>query len=86
MISHKLELIFNHAILNANKLKHEFLSLEAILVAMLDDQAIQEVLDYLHVENDLLKKELEEFLRNPEHFSILTEERISELSEKQFQD
>jgi hypothetical protein len=37
MLSQKLEMIFNKAVRKANERKHEFLTLENILLALLED-------------------------------------------------
>ena len=44
MISQKLEQILNKAIKRANKKKHEFLTLENVLLSMLEDETVVEVL------------------------------------------
>lgn len=82
----KLDLVINNAIKKSNSLKHEFLSLEALLHALLLDEEVQAVLENLEVDIDELSNELEDFLKEESNFSILDEEKILELSESQFSD
>lgn len=84
MISQKLEQILNMAIKRANEKKHEFLTLESVLLAMLDDEAVHEVLLDSGVNLDDLKKDLTDFLDEDSNFSLLTDEEIQELNKKQF--
>lgn len=84
MISQKLEVIFNRAVKMANEKKHEFITLENILLVLLEDQAIQKVLGECGADIKGMKKELIAFIENDDNFSILSEEEIEELSQKQF--
>src|SRR5690606_10896475 len=84
MISQKLEQILNKAIKRANEKKHEFLTLESVLLAMLDDEAVNEVLVDSGVNLSDLKKDLIEFLDEDSNFSLLTDEEIQDLNKKQF--
>ena len=84
MMSQKLEEIFNRAIKKANDLKHEYLNLEMLLLSLLDDSYVRETIENCGGRVDDIQKDLEEFLSNNENFSILTENQIQELSEKQF--
>lgn len=84
MISQKLEQILNKAIKRANEKKHEFLTLESVLLAMLEDEAVHEVLTDSGVNIEDLKKDLIEFLDEDSNFSLLTDEEIQELNKKQF--
>ncbi|GAB4011132.1 MAG: ATP-dependent Clp protease ATP-binding subunit ClpA [Bdellovibrio sp.] len=86
MMSQRLEYIINQAIKKANELKHEYLTLEDMLFAMLDDEQVKEVLVQLGVNTEELRVELESFMKNHENFSVLTDEEIEELSKKQFVD
>lgn len=85
-MSQRLEFIINQAIKKANELKHEYLTLEDMLFAMLDDEQVKEVLKQLGVNTEELRVELEEFMKNKENFSILSDNEIEELSKKQFVD
>jgi ATP-dependent Clp protease ATP-binding subunit ClpA len=84
MISPQLELILNQAIKKANTKKHEFLTLENVLLAMLKDQKVADLLNECQVDINLLEQDLNEFIDNDENFSILTDEEIDELNESQF--
>ena len=84
MISQQLEQILNKAIKRANEKKHEFLTLENVLLAMLDDETVNEVLSDCGANLPELKKELTGFLGEDSNFSLLTEEEISDLNRKQF--
>jgi ATP-dependent Clp protease ATP-binding subunit ClpA len=84
MISSQLEQILNKAIRKANERKHEFLTLENVLLAMTDDEAVSEVLRDCGVDLKALRKDLETFINEDTNFSLLTEEEIQELNRKQF--
>lgn len=86
MMSKKLEMIMNTAIKRANELRHEFLTLESVLLAMLDDEQVAYVLGKCGVNIEEMRQELGEFIKTPENFSILSDAEIEELSEKQFVD
>ena len=86
-MSKKLELILNSAIKRANQLRHEYLTLETILLELVsNDEQVQEILRGCGVEPDAMKKELESFINDESNFSILDPNQISLLSEKQFVD
>lgn len=84
MISQKLEQILNRAIKKANEKRHEFLTLENVLLSMLDDETVNEVLVECGARLGDLKKELQEFLDEDNNFSILSEDEINDLNRKQF--
>lgn len=84
MISAQLEVLLNQAIKRANKLKHEFLTLENVLIALISDQGIKESLVNTGVDVDSLNMELLEFLQDPTHFSLLDDTDIEELAKEQF--
>ncbi|MCF8059720.1 MAG: AAA family ATPase, partial [Bacteriovoracaceae bacterium] len=86
MMSKKLEVIINGAIRKANELKHEYLTLEAMLLSMLDDEQVVEVIRSCDVNPKEIKTDLEEFLDTKENFSILSDGEVEELSKKQFVD
>ena len=85
-MSKKLEVIINTAIRKANELKHEYLTLEAMLLAMLEDEQVLEVITNCDADPKEVRAELEEFLNNPDNFSILSEQEVEELSKRQFVD
>lgn len=86
MMSKKLETIVNSAIKKANELRHEYLTLEGVLWAMLDDEQVVEVLKNCGADVEKMRSELESFLLDEANFSILNAEQIQNLSEKQFVD
>jgi ATP-dependent Clp protease ATP-binding subunit ClpA len=84
MISQQLEQILNKAIKRANEKKHEFLTLENVLLAMLDDASVSEVLVDCGASLSDLRKDLKVFLDEDSNFSLLTDEEILDLNKKQF--
>ena len=87
MMSKKLEIILNSSIKKANQLKHEYLTLETILLELVtNDEQVQEIIRSAGVETAQVKKELENFINDSSNFSILDQTQITLLSEKQFVD
>lgn len=87
MMSKKLEIILNSSIKKANKLKHEYLTLETILLELVtNDDQVQEIIKSCGVETTQVQKELEDFINDSSNFSILDQTQITLLSEKQFVD
>ncbi len=84
MISQKLEQILNKAIKRANEKRHEFLTLENVLLAMMEDETVSEVLSDCGASLPELKTELTKFLNEDSNFSLLSEEEIQDLNRKQF--
>lgn len=84
MISQKLEQILNKAIKRANEKKHEFLTLENVLLSMLEDENVVEVLNDCGANLGDLKNDLSGFLAEDSNFSLLSEEEIQDLNRKQF--
>lgn len=74
----------NKAIKRANEKKHEFLTLENVLLAMLEDETVIEVLADCGANLGDLKTDLADFLEEDGNFSILSEEEIQDLNRKQF--
>lgn len=85
-MSKKLEVIINEAIKKANVLRHEYLSLESVLLSMLDDDEVVAVLNSCGADVTKVKTELDQFLQDETNFSILSEGQVEELGEKQFVD
>ncbi|MDD0853821.1 ATP-dependent Clp protease ATP-binding subunit ClpA [Halobacteriovorax sp. GB3] len=85
-MSKKLEIIINEAIKKANELRHEYLTLEGVLLAMLDDEEVIDVLKACGADLKEIEIELMQFLDDATNFSILSDSQIQELSEKQFVD
>lgn len=86
MMSKKMDILFNMAIRKANQFKHEFLTLEWLLLVLLEDSEVVKVLVDCGANVEELKKELESFLAQNEHFSILNQEQIDRLASEQFAD
>ncbi|MFT6630951.1 MAG: ATP-dependent Clp protease ATP-binding subunit ClpA [Bacteriovoracaceae bacterium] len=86
MISAQLEILLNKAIKRANELKHEFLTLENVLLALLSDEKISTIIKDCGGNISGLEEDIQLFLKNSENYSLLTEEEIQELSDEQFDD
>lgn len=86
MMSKKLETIINTAIRKANRLRHEYLTLENVLLAMLEDGQVREVLSHCGANVEEIRKELVTFVEDDSNFSILSNDQIEELSKRQFVD
>ncbi len=86
MMSKKMDILFNIAIRKANQLKHEFLTLEWLLLVLLEDAEVVQVLVDCGAKIDELKRSLDEFLHQNANFSILTAEQIDRLAAEQFAD
>ncbi len=84
MISQKLEQILNKAIRRANEKHHEFLTLENVLLSMLDDETVNNILLECGANLGDLKKDLVGFINEDSNFSLLSDEEISDLNKKQF--
>jgi ATP-dependent Clp protease ATP-binding subunit ClpA len=84
MISPKLESYLNKSVQKANQLKYEFLTLENVLLSILDDETVQHVLNECGADLVLLRQELTDFVNDQTNFSTLSEEEIEELSSQQF--
>jgi ATP-dependent Clp protease ATP-binding subunit ClpA len=82
----RLEVIINSAVIKANLLKHEYLTLEIIFQSMLVDQEVREVMESCGANIAQMEKELEAFLIDDSNFSILSDDDIDELSKRQFAD
>jgi ATP-dependent Clp protease ATP-binding subunit ClpA len=84
MISQKLEQILNRAIKRANEKRHEFLTLENVLLSMMEDETVVEVLTDCGANLSDLRKELTKFLGEDSNFSLLSQDEIEDLNRKQF--
>jgi len=76
----------NKAVRRANDLRHEYLTLEGVFLALLDDEEVVSILDSCGAKVTELQTELVEFLENPKNFSILNDNQIEKLSQHQFAD
>lgn len=84
MISAQLEILLNKAIKKGNELKHEFLTLENVLWALLDDSTIKNIINECKVNVEDLRSDLISFIETDDNFSILDQEEIDELGKEQF--
>jgi len=84
MISSELENIFNKSIKFANSLNHEYVTLENVLLSLIEDPTIATILKRCSASKEELKGALEKFLDNSENFSILSDSEIKELAAAQF--
>ena len=84
MISAKLEVLLNKAIRKANEKKHEFLTLENVLLALLTDETVLKIMRDCNVSVEKLQSEVESFVNDDSNFSILSDEEIEELGNEQF--
>ncbi len=84
MISSDLEVIFNKSIKLANEKKHEFLTLENVLLGMLTDPAVAQCLSEIGADIDRLESELTDFMNEDKNFSILSDEEVEDLNKNQF--
>ena len=84
MISPQLELLLNKAIRRANKLKHEFLTLENVLLALLTEESVSSALKACGGNLDGLTTDIDAFLKSDSNFSIISDEEIEEIANEQF--
>lgn len=82
----KLDIIINEAVKTANRLRHEYISLEGVLLALLEDPEVIELIAAIGADENIIKGELRDFLQQPENFSVLTRDQVEELSKNQFRD
>lgn len=86
MKSKRLELIINSAIVKANQLHHEYLTLEILFLSMLSDEEVRSILEHCGADLARMEQELIAFINDQSNFSLLTDEEIKELSEAHFVD
>jgi ATP-dependent Clp protease ATP-binding subunit ClpA len=84
MISQQLEQILNRAIKRANEKRHEFLTLENVLLSMLEDETVRSILLECGANTSELQRDLQNFLNEDSNFSLLSEDEIQDLNRKQF--
>ena len=84
MQSNRIEIVINSAVIRANGLHHEYLTLECIFLSLLEDAVVRNVLENCGANLLSLENEISTFLNNSSHFSILTDEVIEEMSKQQF--
>lgn len=86
MIGQRLEFTINKAIKRANDLKHEFLTLENVLLSLIEDKEVSGVLENCGADTVEIKNELNDYLNDKDNFSILDDQQIDVLSKKHFVD
>ena len=79
MISPQLEVLLNKAIQRANKYKYEFLTIENVLLSLLDDETVSDVLVECGADLITLKKDLEELLAILEHQLAVRDDKLTVL-------
>jgi ATP-dependent Clp protease ATP-binding subunit ClpA len=82
----RLETIINSAVIKANILRHEYLTLEVMFKSVLEDLEVRNILESCKVNLPTLEKELDAFITTEDNFSLLSDDAIDELSRKQFVD
>jgi len=85
MIGQNLEVTLNRAVKLANQFRHEYLTLECLLLSLIEDQQVAEIIKDCGGDIVELEKELLEFIDGQNHFSILSTEEIQNLGKFQFQ-
>lgn len=73
--SKELQLVFDKAINDARKLKHEYVTLEHLLYAMLCEETFSTTVNGYGADVDLMKKELELFLKNKLDSIVINDEK-----------
>ena len=71
--STELQAVFDKAVGDAKKLKHEYVTLEHLTFAMLCEENFQESLEEYGADVDLLKSELENYIKSLEQIKIDTD-------------
>ncbi|MBN2359399.1 MAG: AAA family ATPase, partial [Deltaproteobacteria bacterium] len=78
MISKELEKTFGRAVADAKQRRHEYVTLEHILLALLDDPFGQDILQACGARVDVMRRELEEYLEGMESMAEGTEYEIDQ--------
>ena len=86
MIGQRLEFTINQAIKRANDLRHEYLTIENVLLSLIDDKEVSGVISSCGADTVELKTALEKYLGSSENFSILNDDQIEVLSKRHFVD
>lgn len=84
MISPQLEFLLNKSVQRANDRRHEFLTLENVLLSLLEDDKVIDVLSQCDTNLDELMSDLTVFIDDENNFSLLSEEEIDRLNKEQF--
>jgi ATP-dependent Clp protease ATP-binding subunit ClpA len=74
--SNELQLIFEKSIQVAQKLKHEYLTIEHLLFAMLCEESFVNCVNGFGADSDYLKKNLEHFLKHKQKEITTTEDNV----------
>lgn len=80
----RLEIVLNEAVRKANQLRHEYLTLEILLWALLKDPVIRNILTNMGADFEKIHDDLEKFINDSSYFSILGQDEIEELGQRQF--
>ena len=70
MIGQRLEFTINTAIRRANDLRHEYLTLENVLLSLIEDKEVVKVLKNCGADTESLKSDLGEYLMDKDNFSF----------------
>ena len=62
--SEQLQLVFDKAVDVSKKLKHEYVTIEHLLFAMLCEESFAKILEGFGTDHELIKKNLEHYLKN----------------------
>jgi len=62
--SEKLQLVFDKAVEVSKKLKHEYVTIEHLLFAMLCEESFSKILEGFGTDHELIKKNIEHYLKN----------------------
>lgn len=84
MLSPQLEFLLNKSVQRANERRHEFLTIENVLLSLIEDEKVIDVLTQCNVNMEELLTDLTDFIETDDNFSLLTEEEIEHLNKEQF--
>lgn len=84
MVDTDCENVFNQAMEFASSRQYEFLTLEIILLALIEDESIKKIIKRLNLPSESLKIDLLNFLNDKKQFSILGLDRIKEIIIEQY--
>ncbi len=86
MSKHNLDTLINLAVVKANVLHHEYLTIEILFWSLLKDDEVRGVLKNCGADLGRVEAGMEKFLADQDVFSVLDDSAIIELSKEQFQD
>ncbi|MBL6991072.1 MAG: ATP-dependent Clp protease ATP-binding subunit ClpA [Bacteriovoracaceae bacterium] len=85
MMNELVDGIITDTIKKVCELRHEFLTLETLLWALLADEEVGAVLNECGADTEKIKKQLDEFLATADSFSVLTPEQMDSNRQSQMQ-